>query len=462
MASAKGLLLVARSAVTFCFGISFIANVFLESPLIDSLNLGLMVAVVALSFVSSEGSARTIGTLLLFSGIVLLICSHAPLSAWGQALQENSQLVVMFITVPLLGIPIRCGGYGDSLREAFGRHAGTGARYYALVSVMTALLGVLLSIAAVPLSHEVSRTSCHCENKKLVSTALSRGFVTCMIWAPTSATIALVVQLTGVDWVDLFPSAFACALVAGAVGAFVACAEERRKASLCAMGASKCCSDEPALPKIIELCVFFLVLIASIVGLSQMMGLSVIVAVAAASLFLPVVWMTCIGRLPVYEKEFRGDYFKRKLPSAGNQIALFVGAGFFAQGMSSSHVGDVLMGALAQVAGQSVLLLTVAVIGLVLATSAVGIHPVAIVAVAGGAMSASGCGITPTYAALVLSISWAMGNALCPASANVVTVSNLVGRSPIEVSLRWNGLYVLVASVVLVLVLTLLRSVGLA
>ena len=165
---------------------------------------------------------------------------------------------------------------------------------------------------------------------------------------------------------------------------------------------------------------FFLVLIASIVGLSQMMGLSVIVAVAAASLFLPVVWMTCIGRLPVYEKEFRGDYFKRKLPSAGNQIALFVGAGFFAQGMSSSHVGDVLMGALAQVAGQSVLLLTVAVIGLVLATSAVGIHPVAIVAVAGGAMSASGCGITPTYAALVLSISWAMGNALCPASANVV------------------------------------------
>ena len=216
------------------------------------------------------------------------------------------------------------------------------------------------------------------------------------------------------------------------------------------------------MPKIIELCVFFLVLIASIVGLSQMMGLSVIVAVAAASLFLPVVWMTCIGRLPVYEKEFRGDYFKRKLPSAGNQIALFVGAGFFAQGMSSSHVGDVLMGALAQVAGQSVLLLTVAVIGLVLATSAVGIHPVAIVAVAGGAMSASGCGITPTYAALVLSISWAMGNALCPASANVVAVSNLVGRSPIEVSLRWNGLYVLVASVVLVLVLTLLRSVGLA
>ena len=34
----------------------------------------------------------------------------------------------------------------------------------------------------------------------------------------TSATIALVVQLTGVDWVAFFPFAIACALIAGAVG----------------------------------------------------------------------------------------------------------------------------------------------------------------------------------------------------------------------------------------------------
>lgn len=430
---------------------------FLESPLIDSLNLGLMTAVVALSFVSSKGSARTIGTLLLFSGAVLLICSHAPLSAWKQALQENSQLVVMFIMVPLLGIPIRCGGYGDPLRKAFGRHAGTGTRYYALVSVMTALLGVLLSIAAVPLSYEISRTSHHCERKELISAALSRGFVTCMIWAPTSATIALTVQLTGVDWMELFPAAFACALLAGAVGALMVCVGEKGRASPRATETSEDRSDVPDLPKIIELCVFFLALIAFIIALSQMAGLSVIVAVATASLLLPAAWMMGIGKLPVYEKELREEYFKRKLPLAGNQIALFVGAGFFAQGMSSSHAGDVLAGALAQSVGQSVLLLTVAVIGLTLATSAVGIHPVAIVAAAGGVMNASGCGVTPVYAALVLSISWAMGNALCPASANVVAVSNLVGRSPVEVSLRWNGPYVLVTSSVLVLALLFMR-----
>ena len=128
----------------------------------------------------------------------------------------------MFIMIPLLGIPVQHGGYSDSLREVFVRYAHTNTRYYAVVSGMAALIGVLLSIAAVPLTYEVSRASGRSENKKLLSTALSRGFTTCMIWAPTSATIALVVQVTGVDWVAFFPFALACAVVAEAVGVLMA------------------------------------------------------------------------------------------------------------------------------------------------------------------------------------------------------------------------------------------------
>ena len=171
--------------------------------------------------------------------------------------------------------------------------------------------------------------------------------------------------------------------------------------------------------------------------------------------------MAAIGRLPTYAREFRGDYFNNKLPQSKNQIVLFAGAGFFAQSIGYSHLGDALVGSLLHMTGQSVLLLTVAIIGITLATSAVGIHPIAVVAVVGGTMGASQWGVSPIYLALVLSISWAMGNALCPASANVVAVSDMVGQSPIKVSLRWNGPYVLVATEVLVLVLTMARMGGL-
>ena len=154
------------------------ANVLLGSPLIDDLNLVLMAVVIVLSFAASTGSARTIGALLFSLSIALLVYSQAPLDIWKQALRENAYLIVMFIMVPLLGIPVQHGGYSESLRGMFARYASTGSRYYALVSIMSAFVGVLISIAAVPLTYEMSRASRHSDDKKLLSSALSRGFVT--------------------------------------------------------------------------------------------------------------------------------------------------------------------------------------------------------------------------------------------------------------------------------------------
>ena len=451
MTDVRGLVRTTRSAATFCLGVSLIANVFLASSMLDDLNLMLMVGVIALSFAASTGSSRVIGILLFASSIALLLHSQAPLDVWKQALRENSYLIAMFVLVPLLSIPVQHGGYGESLREVFVRYANTDSRYYALVSSMAAFVGVLISIAAVPLTYEVSRASGCNYDEKLLASALSRGFITCMIWAPTSATIALVVQLTGVDWVAFFPFAIACALIAGAVGFLMTFVRDEAEAPAGKIDAGK----------VVELSAFAFLLVVSVAATSQLGGLSAIVVVAMASLVFPVAWMAAIGRLPTYAREFRGDYFNNKLPQSKNQIVLFAGAGFFAQSIGYSHLGDALVGSLLHMTGQSVLLLTVAIIGITLATSAVGIHPIAVVAVVGGAMGASQWGVSPTYLALVLSISWAMGNALCPASANVVAVSDMVGQSPIKVSLRWNGPYVLVATAVLVLVLTMARMGGL-
>ena len=182
MTDVRGLVRTTRSAATFCLGVSLIANVFFASSMLDDLNLMLMVGVIALSFAASTGSSRVIGILLFGSSIALLLHSQAPLDVWKQALRENSYLIAMFVLVPLLSIPVQHGGYGESLREVFVRYANTDSRYYALVSIMAAFVGVLISIAAVPLTYEVSRASGCNYDEKLLASALSRGFITCMIW----------------------------------------------------------------------------------------------------------------------------------------------------------------------------------------------------------------------------------------------------------------------------------------
>lgn len=447
-----------RSAVTLCFALSYMANSFVGSSIWSDVNIVLMAVVVVLSLISSRGSSRVLGSVLLFFGVALLLASHASFQVWREALQVNAPLIAMFIMVPLMGVPIRCGEYNDSLRKIFERHARSDTKYYGLVGGAAALLGTLVSIASLPLTYEIARTSWRSRNAKLIGTALSRGFATCMIWAPTSATIALVVQLTGVDWFDMFPWALTIALVVFAVGLCLAHFGKKNDGGIDRGSWSPGTSIDSV--KVRELCALSFLLIAAIVAIAKLLGVSVILAVAMASLFFPAAWMAAIGRWPLYVDEFKHTYVKKKLPRAKNQILLFTGAGFFAEGIESSHLGDAIGSALLAATGSCVPLLTVAIMVVALLAAAAGIHPVAIIAVLGGALSAADCGVSSVYMALVLSVSWALSNVLCPASANNIAVADMVETSAVELGLRWNLPYAVVSVVVVTFVLSAMRAIG--
>lgn len=453
-----------RSVVTLCFAVCYIINVFLHAPLLDDVNIALMVVVLVMSIFVSTGSSRLIGIILIAISVGLLLYAQAPVEEWVRALRKNADLIVMFILIPLIGIPVQHGGYNDSLRSLFTRHANSEGRYYSLVSGMAAIVGALISIAAVPLTFEISRESRLGVNRRLLGTALARGFVTCMIWAPTSATIALVVSVTSAEWVSFAPCAIVCALVAEGVGILMTVFSHKVGGKAPAMNdgasASKDASGSIDKAKVVELAVFSVLLIVFIALVSQLFGLSAIIVVAMASLVWPFVWMLVIRRFSLYRRELKNAYFEKKLPGAKNQIVLFAGAGMLAQSIGYSGIGDVIAQALVLTTGQSVLLLTTAIVIIVLLTCAAGIHPIVATAVIGGAIDPALCGISAAYLALVLSMSWALGNTICPASANVIAVADMVQASPVEASLKWNGLYAVITAILLIASVMLMRGLG--
>lgn len=419
-----------------------------------------MIIVIALSFTVVTGSSKIIGYGSFALSIILFHYSHAPLSVWLQALQENLFLVVMFTMVPLLGIPIQHGGYTKALQGVFERHVNTNSRYYLLVSFISAFVGVLVSLAVVPLVYEICRASSRSSNKKLLSSAISRGFTTCTIWAPTTAAIALVVKLTGTEWPQFFPYAISFGIIAGIVGYVMTIFEEKRAGE-----DSNFIPEVPVedfkLSKVVELSVFGMILIAGIAIISMITGISTIIVVSLASLIYPVIWLGIIKRLPILLREFKGDYFTNRLPMLKNEIVLFVGAGLLADSINYSHIGDYVPQIMALLVGHNALLLTVVIIGITLILSTLGVHPIVTVTIMGGTIQAATYGVTPTYLALVLATSWALGISISPSAANIIAVSGIVQESPIQVGIRWNGLYVLVATVVFILTLTFLRMVGL-
>ncbi len=458
-----------RSALTLLFAASYVVNVFLRIPFLDDVNTVLMAVVLVMSVFVSTGASRSIGVILIAISAGLLLFSQASMEEWVIALRKNADLIVMFILIPLIGIPVQHGGYNESLRGLFARHANSEGKYYSLVSGMAAIVGSLISIAAVPLTYEISRESRLAGNKKLLGTALSRGFVTCMVWAPTSATIALVVSVTSADWVSFAPCAIACALIAELVGVLMTVLAYRKVSKNPTAHTGGCAADSASLDaasakmdkaKMFELIVFSLLLVVFITVVSQAFGLSAIIVVAMASLVWPIVWMLFIKRFPTYCAEFKGTYFKKKLPNTKNQIVLFTGAGMLAHSIGYSGLGDMIAQVLMHTTGQSVILLTVSIVAIVLLTCAVGVHPIVATAVIGGAIDPALCGITAPYLALVLSMSWALGNTICPASANVIAVADMVDASPVEVSHKWNALYTIVTAAVLIATVLLMRSIG--
>ncbi|MEL1135735.1 C4-dicarboxylate ABC transporter [Desulfitobacterium sp. THU1] len=461
-----------RSILTFALSIAYLGNLAIKSPTIEDLIFVLLLIVLVLSFKEVSGSSRMIGYASFTISSILLLYTKAPLSVWREALHSNLFFVVMFVMVPLLAIPIQHGGYTQALKGVFERYIKTNSRYYLLVSFLSAFVGILVNIAVVPLVYQICRNSRLSSNHKLLSSAISRGFSTCTIWAPTTAGIALVVQLTGSNWAMFFPFAITSGIIIGIVGYVMTIFEERRtiprhgviEESISIEGStpgeSNSSGEGHQLTKIIELCAFAIVLISGIAIISWVTGISTIAIVSISGLIYPLIWLLLIKRLPVFWQEFKGDYFYHRLPAIKNEMILFIGAGLLAHSINYSHLGDYVPKMLSYVVGTNALLLTLVILGSSLCISALGVHPIVTVTILGGTVQAAAYGVTPTYLALVLAACWSIGTAISPSSANVIAVSSIVGESPLRVSIHWNGLYALFSVIVLVIFLTIMRDLG--
>ncbi len=421
-----------------------------------------MIVVTGLCLTVVKGSSRVISYLAFAISVVLLFAYRAPWSVWSQAFEENLYMVVMFSMVPLLKIPIRHGGYFEALRSVFQRFVHTRSRFYVFVALVSAFIGSIVNLAIVPLVYEVSRASRFSSDKKLLSAAMTRGFTSSTIWAPTMASIALIVQLTGAKWLLFFPFGIGSGILAGIVG-YAITMYEGRKESQQEPGSTEYGAEPSGASgynKFAELCGFALLLIMIIAVVSFVTGIHTITIVSLAALIFPFFWMGVLGRLSVLRREFGRSYFGESLPNLRSEVTLFAAAGFFATTINYTELGGYIPRALSSIVGGNVLLLTVAVIGISMALAVVGVHPIVTVAIVGGTVKAAAFGVSPTYMAMVLAISWAIGLSISPSSATIIATAGLTGQSPVRVGTRWNGAYALVSAAALILMITALRLGG--
>lgn len=446
-----------RSLLTFTLAIIYLSNLLIKSNGIHQLILIMMVLVIVLSLIAVTNSSKVIGYTLFVVSILLFLYYKAPLSIWQEGIEINLYMVVMFTLVPLLRIPIQHGGYSKALQDVFRRFVHTKRRFYLLVSFIASFVGVLVNMAVVPLVHELCRASDFSADKRLLCSAISRGFATCTIWSPTMASIALIIQLTGAKWHLFFPFGILSGVILGLIGFIMMLFEEKKMGKELREEVPEQVIGTINYRKVIELSIFGTILISSIAVISLITGIHTITLVSVAAVAYPVLWLAIIGRLPVLFREFKGEYYQKSLPSLKNEVTLFVGAGLFATSIAYSHLGDYVPRIFSLLVGNNVILFSIVVVLVCIILSALGVHPIVTVTVISGTIKASAYGVSPTYMAMILAIAWTMGISISPSAANIIAISGLTGQSPVEVGLRWNGGFALVSSIVLIIVITIFR-----
>lgn len=209
-----------------------------------------------------------------------------------------------------------------------------------------------------------------------------------------------------------------------------------------------------------ELYIFAVILIATIVIISEFTGLTTVIVVALVSLLFPLLWLIFLGKLKVFGREFHENYFPQNLPRLKNEIVLFTGAGLLSTAVMFSHLGDYVPQILFRLGGNSILFLSAAVIFTTIFLGALGIHPIVFVTIIGSTVQPAMYGISSTLLALILTSSWALATTLSPSSANVIAISGLIDHSLIEVGLKWNGAYVFSLACIVIFLLNMFHALG--
>jgi DcuC family C4-dicarboxylate transporter len=142
---------------------------------------------------------------LYILGVLLFVVTDASLEEWLNSLEKNMGLLVLFILVPLIGIPIKYGEYIRNIGKLYDKFVTNIHRLHTVTGILSLLFSPVLTIAAISILKDLSpKLSGGMANKSFL-TALSRSFGLTLCWTPYFASVIFILSLLNIEWITLVP-----------------------------------------------------------------------------------------------------------------------------------------------------------------------------------------------------------------------------------------------------------------
>jgi TRAP-type C4-dicarboxylate transport system permease large subunit len=427
---------------------TYIINVWHPVPLTGRLVNCLTTLAVAVSIAYVGKSSRLVCLALFMAGAYLFHISGAGLYQWIEAMGRNTNLLMLLISVPMLGVPLRYGDYLATLDSLALKYMVRKYQMYWVPALFSHVLGVFMNLGAVPLAYQITARGRVAGYPGVLARSISRGFGSALFWSPNIIAVALVLGYTGVSWEKYVTTGIKFALVALVAG--YAAEIFARKEKTPAVGDF---SPEavPAIErrKIFQLATAGAAFLALVIYIETRAGAQVISVIPGIALIFPAVWLLLLGRRASIGEGY-GDYFKNRIGRYDGEVVLFSVAGFFSTALAQSGWAARICDYLMHFSGKSMASVALTILLAVILTSIVGIHPMVLVSAFATSLNAAAIGFNPVYLALVLIAGWSLGATVSPMSGTTLVVGSLTRKAPIEVAFDNLPYTVLVAAAIVI------------
>lgn len=330
-------------------------------------------------------------------------------------------------------------------------------RRYAALTLGGLLFALLLNYGAITLLGSLATTSAATEpdavirghRRRRMLLAIQRGFISSLTWSPMAFSLAITTAvIPGGSWAAVVLPGVVSAMILSGAGWALDTIFKPRLTGPGVVRRSDTGSWRQISPLLFLLAVFGIV----VGGLHELTGIRIVGVVMVAVPSVAGIWAAIQhmgGGLDLTFAKRARDYLAIDLPGYSGEITLLMMAGYI------GTVGAPLLAPLVARSGLDPALLPawavlVALVWIVPVLGQLGMNPIlAVTLIAPLIPEASALGVTPTAIVVAITAGWAMSGATSPFTATTLLIGSFGQVSAPHVGLRWNGLYLLVAGLLL-------------
>ncbi|MCA1030232.1 hypothetical protein LCL95_04165 [Bacillus timonensis] len=388
--------------------------------------LGVILLLSSLFYISTVN--RLVVLILVIVGSICFYLEEVSYSIALRGFGENTNLLSLFLLIPLIGTFMSTAGYLTALKEKVQERERVGKQHpYRLSYFLTAALGFLLNYGSIAIVKRISEESFSSYQDKKLTLNIMRAFGSCMLWSPYFVNVGLLLVMFDLSWFDLG----GYGLVLGVLYIFISWLLFRKIDFLneSIVKHDYLESETTNRKSLVPLFTFSTVLIALSFILDFLLQVNMLTVVTSLSLVLPLAWASFTGILRSYIQDV-SEQVQQSFIRLKNEFAVFISAGYFGMALSYTEIGSFLSSALYELSFGSVFFSSLLIVILTILLAQIGIHPVIILIGIGSSLSPAMFGVSPVYLALNLLIAWTTATQISPFSGMLLMAARLMDQPP--------------------------------